>query len=75
MERVVFAHEVRCDLDHERTHDRCVCANWTARTSPRSWSAVAWPGTARGSAAAAIAVEMQAAAEGATITTSYPLPG
>jgi len=58
MRRMELGRELRCELDGERTHDRCVgiCGSATsmAWTSAKSWFAVAWHGTAQGSAVGAM---------------------
>ena len=77
MRRMVLGRELRCELDGERTHDRCVgvcylegedisqimVGRGLARDCPRF------------SGGRYAEAERQAAAAGATIRRAYPLPG
>ena len=76
MLELVQGRTLRCELDGERTHDRCVgvcylnCAD-IAATMVRQGVA---RDCERFSGGRYRTVELQAAAEGATIRASYPLP-
>ena len=74
---LVLGHEVRCDFNGDRTYDRCVGGCYLddqdiSEIMVRRGLARDCP---RFSGGRYRAVELQAAAAGATIGTSYPLPG
>ena len=77
MTELVRGRTLRCELDGERTHDRCVgvCYLDGAHIS----EVMVHRGVARDcprfSAGRYAEVERQAAADGATIGRAYPLPG
>ena len=77
MRGMVLGRIVRCELDGERTHDRCVAVCYLAgqdisETMVRAGLARDCPRFSGGRYRGA---EAQAAAAGATIGGSYPLPG
>jgi micrococcal nuclease len=76
MERLVLDREVRCELNGERTYDRCVAVCYLAGADIAA--IMVRRGVARDcerfSGGRYSAAERQAAAEGATIRASYPLP-
>ena len=77
MTELVEGRDLRCELDGERTHDRCagICyldgADIAAVIVRRGLAR----DCARFSGGRYLAAETQAAAAGATIRTNYPLPG
>jgi hypothetical protein len=74
--KLVHGRMLQCELDGERTHDRCVgVCSWTARISARSWFAVAWPGTAPDSAVGAMPRQRTRLLPTAQRSRAYPLPG
>ena len=77
MEDLVLGREVRCDLDGERTHYRCVAVCYLngddiAEVMVRPGLARDCPRFSEGRYAVA---EQQALAEGSTIRETYGLPG
>jgi micrococcal nuclease len=77
MIELVEGRTLRCELDGERTHDRCVGVRHLdgvdiSEVMVRSGVARDCPRYSQGRYAEA---ELQAAAEGATIGSIYPLPG
>jgi endonuclease YncB( thermonuclease family) len=77
MVELVLARTLRCELDGERNHDRCVAICYLedrdiSDVLVRQGLARAVPRFSEGRYGAA---EQDAAAAGATIRVSYPLPG
>jgi endonuclease YncB( thermonuclease family) len=74
---LVQGRTLRCELDGERTHDRCVGVCYLegddiSEVTIHRGLARDWPRFSQGRYAKA---ERQAAADGATIGKTYPLPG
>jgi micrococcal nuclease len=77
MQQLVLGRELRCELDGERTHDRCVGVCYLdgadiSGVMVRGGVARDCPRYSQGRYAEA---ERQAAAAGATIGDDYPMPG